>query len=423
MRANYLSTEEVIEPMERYRRDRVLVFGSTVLTADNVLRALSVDSQGRLVIAPTALGSVDIIDRWNRQLGQMDIARYLGSAIGLSNPLHDQIVYGGAVIDPRIIRTLTSADVVTVNNLLNPHPVSLASIPNPPNLDVLLSSRFKPGDSIGNTAFIANAGTNLNTSALALEAGGNLASILAKLDVALSTRLKIADFALTQELGKVGIILTTGGAIIDPRSTRALTASDIVTPYGSQGLPFGQYVITPSFAPLATVPYGNQTQLLQQCPVTYELLVQLATAGTQYDARQVRALTSSDVVTAQQTTRASMTVKPEREDLTTYGATVAIATGGTPVQVLAASGTTKIKVYDVGYAHSILSSFVYFYFGTSTTPTTRIFGSGQSSGITNATFTYAKTFVQPRVSNASDALYLYASVAGTYYVDLGYVQE
>ena len=34
----------------------------------------------------------------------------------------------------------------------------------------------------------ANAGTNLNTSLLALEAGGNLAAILARLDVALSTR-------------------------------------------------------------------------------------------------------------------------------------------------------------------------------------------------------------------------------------------
>jgi len=42
----------------------------------------------------------------------------------------------------------------------------------------------------------ANAGTNLNTSLLALEAGGNLANIKAKtdnLDVLLSTRLKPAD--------------------------------------------------------------------------------------------------------------------------------------------------------------------------------------------------------------------------------------
>lgn len=64
----------------------------------------------------------------------------------------------GAIIDPRTIRALTSSDIVTVNNLLNPHPVSksgtwnidnllnphpvsLASIPNPSNLDVALSTR------------------------------------------------------------------------------------------------------------------------------------------------------------------------------------------------------------------------------------------------------------------------------------------
>ena len=49
------------------------------------------------------------------------------------------------------------------------------------------------------------------------------------LDVALSTRLKIADFVLTQELGKVGIILSAGGAIIDPRNIRALTSADVVS--------------------------------------------------------------------------------------------------------------------------------------------------------------------------------------------------
>jgi len=44
------------------------------------------------------------------------------------------------------IRDLTATDIVTVNNLLNPHPVSLSSIPNPSNLDVALSTRIKPAD-------------------------------------------------------------------------------------------------------------------------------------------------------------------------------------------------------------------------------------------------------------------------------------
>lgn len=67
-----------------------------------------------------------------------------------------------------------------------------------------------PSIAITNTAFTANAGTNLNTSLLALESGGNLASLVAKdfatqttlalikaktdnLDVLLSTRTKPAD--------------------------------------------------------------------------------------------------------------------------------------------------------------------------------------------------------------------------------------
>ncbi len=46
-------------------------------------------------------------------------------------------------------------------------------------INTTLGSPFQAGGSIGNTAFIANAGTNLNTSALALEAG-NLATLVAR---------------------------------------------------------------------------------------------------------------------------------------------------------------------------------------------------------------------------------------------------
>jgi len=62
----------------------------------------------------TVSGSVDVSDKWARQLGGVDIQRYLGSAIGIPNPLHSQMVYGGAVIDPRSIRALVSSDIITV---------------------------------------------------------------------------------------------------------------------------------------------------------------------------------------------------------------------------------------------------------------------------------------------------------------------
>lgn len=88
------------------------------------------------------------------------------------------ISVGGTLIDPRSIRALTSADIVSaiksgtwnIDNLLNPHPVSLASIPNPSNLDVALSTRAT--------------GTVLNPHPVSLAIIPNPSN----LDVALSTR-------------------------------------------------------------------------------------------------------------------------------------------------------------------------------------------------------------------------------------------
>jgi hypothetical protein len=46
--------------------------------------------------------------------------------------------------------------------------------------------------------FTANAGTNLNTSALALESGGNLAGINAKLPTSLGAKAPSASLSVTQ---------------------------------------------------------------------------------------------------------------------------------------------------------------------------------------------------------------------------------
>lgn len=93
-----------------------------------------------------------------------------------------------------------------------------------------------------------------------------------KLDVALSTRLKLTDYVITQELGRVGLILSAGGAIIDPRD------------------------VSDRAARLVGVVYGSQAQQLLQRAVTFDLQTQLRTAGTEYDARQIRTLASTDVV-------------------------------------------------------------------------------------------------------------------------------
>jgi hypothetical protein len=62
-------------------------------------------------------------------------------------------------------------------------------------------------------------------------------------------------------------------------------------------------------ARLLGVVYGSQAQQLKQTATNFNLQVELATGGTLYDARQIRALTSADVVTAAQGTAAALSGK------------------------------------------------------------------------------------------------------------------
>lgn len=59
-------------------------------------------------------------------------------------------------------------------------------------------------------------------------------------------------------------------------------------------------------ARLLGVVYGSQGQQIKQTATNFNSQVELATGGTLYDARQTRALTSSDVVTAAQTTASNL---------------------------------------------------------------------------------------------------------------------
>lgn len=106
-------------------------------------------------------------------------------------------------------------------------PISAASLPLPAgaatqttlaSILTALGTPFQAGGSIGNTAFVANAGTNLNTSLLALETGGNLASINTKtpaLGQALATGsvpvvLTAAQLSTLTPLTSVTVVQGTG---------------------------------------------------------------------------------------------------------------------------------------------------------------------------------------------------------------------
>lgn len=89
----------------------------------------------------------------------------------------------------------TGASTSALQNTIN---TSLGTI------NTTLGSPFQSGGSIGNTAFIANAGTNLNTSALALESGGHLASMdtkLSTINTTLGTPMQNSGGSVTANAG------------------------------------------------------------------------------------------------------------------------------------------------------------------------------------------------------------------------------
>jgi len=211
----------------------------------------------------------------------------------------NEITYQGVAIDTRIIRLLTALDKVTVDNLLNPHPVS---------------------------------GT-----------------------VAISNLLNPHPVSISSPL--------VGGRL----DIRLLSSSDVVTV---------DNLLNPHPVSLST--------LLNPHPVT-------------------------------QLTRTNLLTKPEREDLTNLGGVASPNNAG--VQVVAGVAGQKVKVYDAGY-HAGQDGLHYFYFGTTTTSTTRRLCT------CNKALLIHKTFVQPRIGNSGDGLYIFSSVAETNMpYDIGYVQQ
>jgi hypothetical protein len=105
------------------------------------------------------------------------------------------------------------------------------------NLDVALSTRTKPSDQqhaiVDSGSITANAGTNLDTSLLALEAGGNLANIAAK-DFATQTTLALVakDATLTGGTAKEQIWDPNfaQSAMVD--QLRGLRVSNVIRVFG-----------------------------------------------------------------------------------------------------------------------------------------------------------------------------------------------
>lgn len=162
--------------------------------------------------------------------------------------------------------------------------------------------------------------------------------------------------------------LTDGSAFIDPRDMIDRAARLVGIIYGDQGqllqrattkdllvqLRHNAAEIDPRAIRALTssdiiTAYGSQTQALLQRATTYDLLIQLRHSGAEIDPRNIRALTSSDVVTAEQATAASLkaTVTQAEKDRTITG----VSHDGTAVDLshtFAAAGSWEAHTVTAG---------------------------------------------------------------------------
>jgi hypothetical protein len=161
---------------------------------------------------------------------------------------------------------------------------------------------------------------------------------------------------------------------------------------------------------------GSQGQALLQRATTYDLIVQLRNAGDEIDPRQIRALTSSDVVTVQGITNALpagtniigyVNLAPDNQvlDGAQVSGTFSPAAAGSTTIISSVSGN-YIRVYDFSLWNSGTADVgITLYFGTS--------GKNLFKGKLSAKTGVAKSFVRPWRSNASDSLVLALDAAGT----------
>ena len=220
------------------------------------------------------------------------------------------------------------------------------------------------------------------------------------------------------------------GAEINPTLIRALTSADVVDisdkiarELGLVGLKAGSNNIGDvDVASLPTLPAGVNN--IGDVDVLTLPTVTLASQTNPFSSNlpiDVKAFTASlptgtnSIGAVTQGTRTSLKVQPEREDLVSLGGVVSPNNNG--AQIVAPSGQLKPKVYDAEY-EAIVAGLHYFYFGTSTAATARRFLTRQTVGVNS------KSFVQPRVGNAADGIYLFSAVSDpSIPYDIGYTLE
>ncbi len=306
--------------------------------------AIAYDSENdrfKVDIEALSVGTIEttITNLWERELGQVDLARYAGDAVGVTNPLHAQIVVSGAVVDPRAIRTISYlTDTIKVYGNASSLVQDGSGSPYPLYTEPMGKDK-----------------TNFYYHPLAttLAGAGTVATLLAQLE--------------------------HDGVEIDPRNRNwALDDGDVPD-------------LLDRAARLLGKVYGSE-DVLQQRATSKELLVQIQHQGSEKDPTQIRALTSSDVVTVAD-----------------------IAKTGTVKQIsntFAVAG--EYKFWDPVAGKKVRLKFLSLELSADVTLSLRLATGGTDYYLRTSAGPYVANLVGANLEAAADAdIYLYASAACT----------
>jgi uncharacterized membrane protein len=229
---------------------------------DGTTRVVAISPNNTVAATQSGSWTNDVTDRAVRQVGVVYGSQGQQIRQTATNfNLQAELAVGGTLIDPRSIRALTNADVVSAQQsgtwTVTQGTAAAATAP--------WATRLSDG-----TAFYK---TNSDTQLPAALVGGRLDNNIG------------AWFGSTAP---------TVGSKTSANSIPVVIASDqTLTITGTND-------VSDRAARLLGVVYGSQGQQLRQTATNFNLQVELATGGTLYDSRQIRALTNADVVSAQQ---------------------------------------------------------------------------------------------------------------------------
>lgn len=236
---------------------------------------------------------VDISDRWTRQLGQIDLQRYLGLPCGPANPIDVTALIPGIVnvdVTDRWARQLGQIDLARV--------LGAALTPANPVITGIydaLGNRMPSMDAVARAGYV--------------DVIDRAARLLGTVSPVAGSVWDVSD-RWARQLGLVDLSRVLGAALsaANPVVIGLYDAAGNRMPSMDNAIRPGYIDVIDRAARLLGVVYGSQAQQLLQRAATFDLLVQLRSAGVEIDPRQIRSLTAATDVVATTDNGGSLTI-------------------------------------------------------------------------------------------------------------------